>query len=84
MKTDFTELEKMILDATAKRFRWIARGQHGGLSLYTKKPQREEGGHWAFGVRSLSQLRKSSTSFEAFNHLFKSIKADDLEPRRFR
>ena len=38
----FTDVEKRILEATDKRFKWIARDENGCLYIYNTKPYRDE------------------------------------------
>ena len=38
----FTDTEKHILEATDKRFKWIARDKNGCLYIYNTKPYRDE------------------------------------------
>lgn len=38
----FTDVEKHILEATAKRYKWIARDKNGCLYIYNTKPYRDE------------------------------------------
>ena len=38
----FTDTEKRILEATAKRYKWIARDRDGRLCIYDEKPYRNE------------------------------------------
>lgn len=38
----FTDVEKHILEATAKRYKWIARDKDGRLCIYDEKPYRNE------------------------------------------
>ena len=40
----FTDVEKQILEATYKRYKWIARDENGELCIYERKPFREDGG----------------------------------------
>lgn len=39
----FTDVEKHILEATAKRYKWIARDENGCLYVYDTKPYKDEG-----------------------------------------
>ena len=39
----FTDTEKHILEATDKRFKWIARDENGCLYIYDTKPYKNEG-----------------------------------------
>ena len=38
----FTDVEKRILEATDKRFKWIARDENGCLYIYNTKPYKDE------------------------------------------
>ena len=38
----FTNTEKLILEATDKRYKWIARDKNGCLYIYNTKPYRDE------------------------------------------
>ena len=38
----FTDVEKRILEATAKRYKWIARDENGCLYIYNTKPYKDE------------------------------------------
>ena len=38
----FTDVEKRILEATAKRYKWIARDENGRLYVYDTKPYKDE------------------------------------------
>ena len=38
----FTDVEKRILEATDKRFKWIARDENGCLYIYDTKPYKDE------------------------------------------
>ena len=38
----FTDTEKRILEATDKRFKWIARDENGCLYIYNTKPYKDE------------------------------------------
>ena len=38
----FTDTEKHILEATAKRYKWIARDENGCLYIYNTKPYKDE------------------------------------------
>ena len=40
----FTDTEKHILEATDKRFKWMARDENGELCIYERKPFRGDGG----------------------------------------
>lgn len=66
----FTDVEKHILEATAKRYKWIARDENGCLYVYDIKPYKDEG----YGV---FRLAKFSDGF-SFNRcvsdvLFKNV-----------
>ena len=39
----FTDVEKQILEATDKSYKWIARDKDGELCIYERKPFREDG-----------------------------------------
>ena len=39
----FTDVEKRILEATNKRYKWIARDENGCLYIYDIKPYKDEG-----------------------------------------
>lgn len=39
----FTDVEKRILEATNKRYKWIARNENGCLYVYDIKPYKDEG-----------------------------------------
>ena len=39
----FTDVEKRILEATNKRYKWIARDKNGCLYVYDIKPYKDEG-----------------------------------------
>ena len=39
----FTDVEKRILEATNKRYKWIARDENGCLYVYDIKPYKDEG-----------------------------------------
>ena len=39
----FTDVEKRILEATYKRYKWIARDKNGCLYVYDTKPYKDEG-----------------------------------------
>lgn len=39
----FTDTEKRILEATDKRYKWIARDENGCLYVYDTKPYKDEG-----------------------------------------
>ena len=39
----FTDVEKRILEATDKRYKWIARDENGCLYIYDIKPYKDEG-----------------------------------------
>ena len=38
----FTDVEKQILEATDKSYKWIARDENGRLYIYTTKPYKDE------------------------------------------
>ena len=38
----FTDVEKRILEATDKRYKWIARDENGCLYIYNTKPYKDE------------------------------------------
>ena len=38
----FTDIEKRILEATDKKFKWIAKDKDGYLYIYNKKPYKDE------------------------------------------
>ena len=40
----FTDVEKRILEATDKSYKWIARDENGELCIYERKPFRGDGG----------------------------------------
>ena len=47
----FTDIEKRILEATDKNYKWIARDENGRLYIYNVKPYKDEG--CGFLVRNL-------------------------------
>lgn len=82
--SNFTEIERTILEATAKKFKWIVRNPNGELELMARKPQKEPSGHWSVSVKKMSEFHTLRTKFNAFDHLFKSVTNDDLEPKKIR
>ena len=71
----FTKTEKIILDNTYNKYKWISRDSNGQLFLYECKPFKSHG-----------YYRRSNGSyvfFGGYDHLFKNITVDD-GPVQFR
>ena len=72
-----TKTEKIILENTDERYKYIARDETGILVLYVHKPKKyRDTGEWVSDY--------FEKSFSAFNHLFQDIKWGDKKPLQFR
>lgn len=71
-----TKKEKIILENTDEKYKYIARDKCGLLILYIDRPKKHRGVWW------LSD--NFEFTFSAFDHLFKDIKWEDKEPLQFR
>lgn len=66
----FTDVEKHILEATAKRYKWIARDKNGRLYVYDTKPYKDEG----YGVFRLAEFSNGFLFNECVSDvLFKNV-----------
>lgn len=66
----FTDTEKRILEATDKRYKWIARDENGRLYVYDAKPYKDEG----YGVFRLAKFSNGFLFNECVsNVLFKNV-----------
>lgn len=72
-----TETERIILENTDERYKYIARDETGILVLYVHKPKK-------YGDVNEWVSDYFEQSFSAFNHLFQSIQWEDEKPLRFR
>ena len=73
-----TEEEKIILENTDKRYKYIVRDESDLLVLFARKPKKE---------KSIGEWRAKYCGecwFSAFNHLFQGIQWEDEEPYKFR
>lgn len=70
-----TEVEKIILENTDARFKYIARDRGGYLYLYADKPIKKRYGLWDGDICGY---------MAPFNHLFQKIKWKNKEPYKFR
>ena len=70
-----TETERIILENTDARCKYIARDSGGNLCVYFKKPKK----HAFFWLGDDVCL-----GLDAFNHLFQSVKWENKSPVRFR
>lgn len=75
-KDKLTEIERIILENTPKKYKYITRDECGELFVYTKKPSKFQE-YWMASY-------KTTGSMFVFNHLFKNIKWEDDEPYKFR
>lgn len=72
-----TSLERLILESTDERWKYIARDEEGYLILFAGKPnKRKSTGEWFTLYAELW--------FAAFEHLFQDIQWKDKEPYKFR
>lgn len=72
-----TEIERIILENTDERYKYIARDSNDELYLYSIKPFKK-GSIWNCDGDGESEVLR------AFNHLFQSIQWEDKEPLQFR
>lgn len=80
-----TEVEKIILENTPKRFRYIVRNRDGNLVICRRKPRRYKPYcEQDFWCSRYDYSEDEQIEFDLFNHLFKNIKWEDEEPYKFR
>jgi hypothetical protein len=71
-----TETERIILENTDERYKYIARDVDGELSVHVSKPKKRLI-HWLG-----NDMKRFN--FSMFNHLFQDIQWEDKEPYKFR
>ena len=72
-----TETEKIILENTKEKYKYIARDECGDLFLYESKPKKESL-YW------IGDFFNDDAKVDMFDHLFQDIKWEDEEPYKFR
>lgn len=73
-----TETERIILENTDKKYKYIVREDWGDLYLYVEKPTKGQICYWSNDEEDVCH------DLDMFNHLFKNIKWEDEEPYKFR
>ena len=71
-KKEFTPFEYEVFRRIDPKYKWVARDISGNLYAYADKPEKLSLGSW--GSHSYNG------GMSVFNHLFKSITAEDEEP----
>ena len=84
-KDKFTEIERLILENTPKRFRYIVRHRNWDLVICRRKPRKYKPYcEQDFWDSRYDYSKDEHIDFDIFNHLFQSIKWEDEEPYKFR
>ena len=71
-KKEFSPFEYEVFRRIDPKYKWVARDRSGNLYAYADKPEKLSLGSW--GSHSYNG------GMSVFNHLFKSITAEDEEP----
>lgn len=84
VRSGLTEVEKIILENTDERFKFIARDEDGELMIYKDKPYKEDE-YWELPEDEEGyHFYERTATLHAYKHLFQNIKWEDEEPYKFR
>ena len=79
-----TPLERIILENTNKKYKYIARDECGELFVYKDKPYKEDE-YWELPEDEKGyHFYERTADLHVYEHLFQNIKWEDEEPYKFR